>query len=237
MTSARHYCPFDPTMAEYVIGALAAGRSLASVCTGQGIPSRATVMHWVAFEPGFEARYRRAREVGMEAVADSLMAWSRRGIDEDLRFVTREVSLADVTQARRTRIAVRQWLMARWAPDTFASRAASREERTETFAVASEAAQRPARDPDAPPRLSPRPFTIPPIAVERPIATSELHRPLDIEALHAAVITGEGDPPDDNVIALPAPPSAAPRPPRRIRRAMAAIARKRPLPDAHPPPA
>ena len=237
MTSSGRPYPFDPTMADYVIGALTAGDTLSAICKNPGTPSRDMVMHWIAYEPGFEARYRRAREVGMEAVADSLMAWSRRGIDEDLRFVTREVSLADVTQARRTRIAVRQWLMARWAPDTFASRAASREDRAETFAVASEAAQRPARDPDAPPRLSPRPFTIPPIAVERPIATAERPGPLDIEALHAAVITGEGDPPDDNVIALPAPPSAAPRPPRRIRRAMAAMARKRPLPDAHPPPA
>jgi hypothetical protein len=238
MTSARHYCPFDPTMAEYVIGALAAGRSLASVCTGQGIPSRATVMHWVAFEPGFEARYRRAREIGMEAMADDLMDWSRRGIDNDLRFVTRAVSLAEVTQARRTRIAVRQWLMARWAPDAFGSRTAAREDRAEASAAAPETAERARRDPDAPPRLSPRPFAIPPIGGDRPITIGGLPKPLDIEALHAAVVGPEAIGLSDNVVPLPTPQPTVPeaRPPRHSRRDRAAMARTRPAAHCPPPP-
>jgi hypothetical protein len=210
--------PFDPSAAQLVIRMVASGASLKKLCESERAPPLIVVAEWLATNPEFEAAYRRAREVAMELVADEMMVWAKSGLSSDLARLDRAPTLSEITAARRTRIAVKQWLMAKWAPDTFASRASAGEARD------AEPREAPARLPVVPPqqpRISPRAFTIPPIAEIGPIGPVALPRP----APAAAPAANDEDEPDDGSAEPANPPF---QPPRRYRRAMAAIARKGP---------
>jgi hypothetical protein len=232
MEPGRDPYAFDQDIADHVVRCLEEGRSLKTICCHKGMPSRGAVLHWLAVNPEFEARYFRAREIAMEAVADDLFHWAEAGIASDIAWVGTEPTLGQITQAHRTRIAVKQWLMARWASKTYGSRAAPREAAGAASGDVPPTPQ-PAgrRDPDAPKRMSPRPFTIPPIESEGaqtigglPISSAaELDRIVRRRAELAA-----------DVRATVASPSTPPlRPPRRLRRAMAAMARKKPAPSTN----
>jgi hypothetical protein len=153
---------YDPQVADYILSRLAAGRPLKAICAPHSMPARDKVLEWIADRPEFEARYLRAREVGMQALADDLHSWAGANLDADLALLDKAPTLAEITQARRLRIAARQWLMAHWAPKTFGPRTPAREHDTESAAAAAPA---PAREtnPDAPARLSSAPFTVDPV--------------------------------------------------------------------------
>jgi hypothetical protein len=226
---------FDPAIADYIVANVAGGCSLQLICSKDGVPDRATVARWLASYPEFKASYLAAREAAMEIIADDLLVWTRIGLDQDLACLARAPTLSQLTEAHRTRIAVQQWLMAKWAPKLWGGRIAASEARDDAAESAPHAPSE--RDPAAPPRLSPRPFLIPPIANGKPITIPGLAMP---------EMAGEPDfdldePNDDEAAADLGPP---PRLSRRDRRAMAAMARKRrahpsairSAPDCNPPP-
>jgi hypothetical protein len=213
--------PFDAEYARLVIRLVASGRTLKDICTSERMPPLIVVAEWLATNPEFEASYRRAREVAMELTADEMMAWAKSSLSADLARLGRAPTLTEITAARRTRVAVKQWLMAKWAPDTFAGRAAGVEARD---VEAREACETPARSPVAqpqPPRISPRAFIIPPIAEIEPIGPVALPRPAPAPS---PVANDERDPEDHSADAE----GPRLRPSRHYRRAMAAIARKGP---------
>jgi hypothetical protein len=51
---------------------LANGESLRSICRKKGFPARETVTRWLEENPTFEAKYVRAREIGLDERADAL---------------------------------------------------------------------------------------------------------------------------------------------------------------------
>jgi hypothetical protein len=212
--------PFDPECARLVIRLVAMGRTLKDICTSERSPPIIVVAEWLATNPEFEASYRRAREVAMELTADELMAWAKSGLSSDLARLGRAPTLSEITAARRTRIAVKQWLMAKWAPDTFAGRASTGEGRD---SEEREAPAAPAAQPQQP-RISPRAFTIPPIAEIEPIGPAALPRPAMAPA--PAPFANDEDDRDGGSAAEAADPPLWASP--RYRRAMAAIDRMGP---------
>jgi hypothetical protein len=177
-------------------------------------------MRWLATNPEFEARYFRAREIAMEILADDLMTWSKQGLAADVDLLDIDgnpPTLSEITQAHRTRIAVKQWLMSKWAPKTWGGRTVERREPTAADRDALPTPQL-ARPPL--PRLSPRPFTIPPIAEIAPITLAGLAMPRLPAEPSFDRDYGDDDEPETTI--------TAPPPSRRQRRAMAAMARKHP---------
>jgi hypothetical protein len=56
---------YTDEIADRILGALRAGRSLRGICRDDGMPSRKTITNWIAHDrAGFAARYRRARRIG-----------------------------------------------------------------------------------------------------------------------------------------------------------------------------
>jgi hypothetical protein len=217
--------PFDPSAAQLVIRMVASGASLKKLCESERAPPLIVVAEWLATNPEFEAAYRRAREVAMELVADEMMVWAKSGLSSDLARLDRAPTLSEITAARRTQIAVKQWLMAKWAPDTFAGRPSTGvmpdDEPREAPAPAAQPQQ---------PRISPRAFFIPQIAGIEPIGPVVLPRPAPARPPAPppapAPVANDGDDGDDHFAAEAADPPF--RPSRRYRRAMEAIARKGP---------
>ncbi|ELY5861529.1 DNA packaging protein, partial [Cronobacter sakazakii] len=66
--------PSDYTeeLAEIICLRLAEGESLRSVCRDEGMPSKQTVLRWLARNESFRAQYVRAKEEGAEAIAEEL---------------------------------------------------------------------------------------------------------------------------------------------------------------------
>jgi transposase-like protein len=65
---------FTAEMAEWILDEVADGRTLAEVCRDYGMPARGTVRHWVKQNiEDFAARFREAREDGLDAMADHIV--------------------------------------------------------------------------------------------------------------------------------------------------------------------
>jgi hypothetical protein len=68
---------YTEELAEEILDRLAAGESLAAICSDPALPSEKTVRYWAIDEngpPGFATRYARARSVGYERLADEVIA-------------------------------------------------------------------------------------------------------------------------------------------------------------------
>jgi hypothetical protein len=82
--------PYSTDLADRVLGELMEGRTLIEVCRLPGMPSEGTVLLWVRRDrDGFAARYREAREIGGQIMADKLIL-----IGDDSRgdYVTRRTA-------------------------------------------------------------------------------------------------------------------------------------------------
>jgi hypothetical protein len=101
--------------AESVLEHLSTGGSLRSWCARSGRPSRTSVLRWVLSDiEGFGTRYREARALGCEVLADDLADEARAALkDGD--------SMAKVT-ARRLIVDTLKWTLAKRAPDRFGDR-------------------------------------------------------------------------------------------------------------------
>jgi hypothetical protein len=96
---------YTPELAERICARLAEAESLRSICRDPRMPSRRTVLTWVAMRPDFRRRHDIARNFGREMVADDVLAiadgvWS---------------SPAAIREARR-QIDALKWHLGRMAP-------------------------------------------------------------------------------------------------------------------------
>ncbi|MCK8788092.1 hypothetical protein M0638_27425 [Roseomonas sp. NAR14] len=108
-------------VADRICAELAAGRSLRSICEAEGMPPRSTVEGWVISDcDGFGGRYARARDLGLEQMADETIAIADDGrndtsTDEDGRTLTNY----DVIQRSKLRVDTRKWILSKRLPKTY----------------------------------------------------------------------------------------------------------------------
>jgi hypothetical protein len=112
-------------LAQRICEALAAGRTLRDVCRDPGMPAPSTVLAWVkADRDGFAARYREAREIGYQLMADEMLEiaddssgdFAVRKAGGDPVFDHEHVSRA------RLRVETRRWLLAKALPKIYGDR-------------------------------------------------------------------------------------------------------------------
>jgi hypothetical protein len=119
---------YTADIAGRILEELSGGRPLAQVCRGPGMPSHATVRQWEKDNrEGFAARYKTARDIGYEIMADEIIDiaddtrrdWiERRRSDGTTEMVPNP---ANVSRAR-LRVNARRWLLSKALPRHYGKR-------------------------------------------------------------------------------------------------------------------
>ncbi|MDX0320355.1 terminase small subunit protein [Sinorhizobium meliloti] len=108
---------------EGVLEKLSIGKSLREICSAEGMPSESLVRKWVMKDEDFGAQYARAREAGMEALADEILQIADSQEGDVLKTEDgREVVNHDAIQRARLRVDTRKWLMSKIAPKKYGDR-------------------------------------------------------------------------------------------------------------------
>lgn len=106
-----------PEVEEAILERLADGELLKDICKTDGMPSRMTVWKWTQEDKAFADLYARARESGLELMADEIIEisddarndWMEKNADDDAGW------LANGENTRRSALRVdsRKWLLSR----------------------------------------------------------------------------------------------------------------------------
>lgn len=95
-------------LAEEILARLALGESLRSICRTEGMPAESTIRTWAMEDRrGFAARYARARDLGLDALADVLLAIPDEAPD---------------AASGRLRFEVLRWYLSKLAPKRYGDR-------------------------------------------------------------------------------------------------------------------
>jgi hypothetical protein len=100
---------YDDTIADEICERLIEGESMRQICADEQMPHRATVLRWMASNPGFAAKCAHARELQSDLMDDLVL--------ETAHGCTPETAAAD-----RVRIAAYQWRAAKLAPKKYGDR-------------------------------------------------------------------------------------------------------------------
>ncbi len=116
---------FTKVLAAHICERLSEGVPLMQICRDKGIAWR-TVFHWVEDRPDFGAAYQRARDMGMDAIAEECLQIANtplRGVTETVKgdgSVERRTE--DMLGHRKLQIETRLKLLAKWNPKKYGDR-------------------------------------------------------------------------------------------------------------------
>jgi hypothetical protein len=121
---------YSEALAEAICAGIAAGHSLVSICAGEDMPHRATVMRWLQDDSkeGFRDKYARAREAQADfyaeqiiEIADEECTYVKHGDGDEEKEV--EVAFDSAAVARnRLRVDARKWYASKVAPKRYGDR-------------------------------------------------------------------------------------------------------------------
>lgn len=116
---------FNQELADSICERLADGESLRSICRCDGMPSRTEVFRWLAdaANAAFRDQYARAKEFGIEALADDIQEisddarndWMEAHAGEDIGWKTN----GENVQRSKLRVDSRKWLLSKLAPKKY----------------------------------------------------------------------------------------------------------------------
>lgn len=105
--------------------------SLRAICRRDDMPSRTTVVKWIADDTdGFAARYARTRDVAIDDIADQIIEIAdtpQTGTTETDKMTAKgdeytEVRRGDMTEHRKLRVDSRKWYVSKLAPKRYGER-------------------------------------------------------------------------------------------------------------------
>lgn len=100
--------PRSAEIEEIILEKLRDGGALKVICKTKGMPDESTVREWAMEDSPFAARYRRARELGYQKMADDLIALADdQGIEAN---------------SRRLMVDTRKWALAKALPKIYGDR-------------------------------------------------------------------------------------------------------------------
>jgi hypothetical protein len=120
---------YSQDIADRVCAELAKGRALRAVCRENAeFPSEAAIREWALKDIcGFAAQYARARDLGLDAMADELLEISdtpQMGQKVTEKASGEEVTTGDMIEHRRLRVDTRKWYLSKVAPKKYGDRTA-----------------------------------------------------------------------------------------------------------------
>lgn len=96
---------YTQEIADTICKALAEGKSLRSICREEGMPTEAAVRMWAADDrEGFYSQYTRARDIGLDCVAEEVFEIADHGSDH---------------QRDRLKFDARRWYLSKLAPKRY----------------------------------------------------------------------------------------------------------------------
>lgn len=114
---------YTAAVGDIICERLSQGESLNAICKEDAFPHASTVRTWVVNdEGGFAAKYARARDIGLDHLAQEII-----DIADTTEIGTKTVSKAtgiettegDMTDHRRLRIEARKWYLSKLAPKKY----------------------------------------------------------------------------------------------------------------------
>lgn len=95
-----------------ILGRLAQGKSLRSICKKRYLPCATTVIDWAGADKQFSEQYARAREIQAETLA------------EDILEISDTAVCRDTAAAAKVRVDARKWIAAKLLPKKYGERPA-----------------------------------------------------------------------------------------------------------------
>lgn len=116
---------FSQETADAICEQLADGLSLREVCRQEGMPDKSTVMRWLHTNEAFRDQYARAKEIGIEAIAEDILDiaddatndWMERH-DKDGEKTGWQFN-GEAARRSQIRIDSRKWLLSKLAPKKY----------------------------------------------------------------------------------------------------------------------
>ncbi|HEY8994262.1 MAG TPA: hypothetical protein VIM71_06360 [Lacunisphaera sp.] len=118
---------YSEAIAAEICSRLSEGLSLRKICLADDMPEKTTVFRWLGKHEEFRNQYAKAREAGMDAMAEDCLDIADDGTN-DFGFKegddadgegAKPVFLAEHVQRSRLRVDTRKWLMSKMAPKKF----------------------------------------------------------------------------------------------------------------------
>lgn len=107
---------------------LLAGESLRSICRSEGFPPNSTVLFWCANDTEWAKQYARAKQIGLEVLADEILDISDDGTNDwmeshDPRNPGYDAN-GEHMQRSKLRVDTRKWLLSRLLPKKYGDKQA-----------------------------------------------------------------------------------------------------------------
>ncbi len=120
---------YTDALAADLCGRLASGESLRAICRDEAFPAESTVRGWVVDDyNGFSAQYARARDIGLEVMADEILEISDDGSNDWMERFDKDGESngwklnGEAVLRSRLRVDSRKWLLSKMAPKKYGDR-------------------------------------------------------------------------------------------------------------------
>lgn len=116
---------YTDELAAHICEEIAGGRSVRSICTDEGMPSKTTVMRWLAQNEDFAKLYAAAKAMQAELLADELIEIADDGTNDWMERhgrngeVTGVMINEEAVQRSKIRVSTRQWMLTRLLPKKY----------------------------------------------------------------------------------------------------------------------
>lgn len=114
---------YDPELAARICEQLAAGKSLRTICSADGMPERHTVRRWALEHPDFRARYEQARLLWADELFETIAERSSHACAVAEQAERAGLNPQAAVGALREEIRGLMWVCARLRPDKYGDRA------------------------------------------------------------------------------------------------------------------
>lgn len=117
-----------PELFAVICKRLAAGESLLAICKADDMPWRNSVLRYVDANEGERDKYARARDDGLDVLAEQLLEISdhteegQTTVDKPLTGI--EITKRDMIEHRRLKVDTRKWYLSKLAPKRYGDRIA-----------------------------------------------------------------------------------------------------------------
>lgn len=114
---------YTKAMGDKICARLATGETLRSICRDDGFPPESTVRQWALDNvQGFYAQYVRARDIGLDAMADEILDIAdtpHDGVTVTEKVSGTEKRFGDMVEHRKLRVDTRKWYLSKLAPKRY----------------------------------------------------------------------------------------------------------------------
>lgn len=120
---------YSQQLADAICDLLADGKSLRTICSTAKMPSRSTIIRWLAENEGFRNHYARARELQADTLAEEILDIADKAVlgerlKKDGKGKVLERQTGDMVERSKLMIDARKWYAGKLQPKKYGERVA-----------------------------------------------------------------------------------------------------------------